>query len=146
MKQLVDAVATSIVAEVAGAGTWTVEKFDPLWRNPKKGKVLNIYSGRTSPGGARWTGSQEDLVEVIVEYAESSGNQPATLKRDQAAELAAEDVADSLRDWALAHEEGFSPAYRMDWIGTEYVPQVRRELFVRYCRVTFQFTAVKNFV
>jgi hypothetical protein len=143
---LLTAVAASIVAEVSGAGSWTVKKTDLMWRNPESGKVLNVFLGREIPGLPRWTGGAIDLVEVIVEYAEPAPENTQELDHDETAEFAANDVARSLRTWALSHEDGFSPAYKMDWTGTEYTPQVRRELFVRYCRVTFQFEVVVSYV
>jgi hypothetical protein len=135
---LLDAVAASIVAEVTDAATWTLEKKDPMWRNPKKGKVLNIFLGREIPGVPRWTGGTMDLVEVVVEYAEPA---PENVRgtHDQTGEYAANSVARSIREWGLAHEAGFAHAHKMDWAGTDYTPLVRRELFVRYCRVTFLF-------
>jgi hypothetical protein len=45
LNALVDAVAASIQDEVENADTWTLEKKDPMWRNPRKGKVLNVYLG-----------------------------------------------------------------------------------------------------
>jgi hypothetical protein len=135
---LIDAVASSIVAEVPDAGTWTLEKKDPMWRNPKKGKVLNVFLGRELPGTPRWTGGTMDLVEIVVEYAEPAPEN-RNLTYDQEGEYAANDVARSIREWGLAHEAGFSPAHKMDWAGTDYTPLVRREFFVRYCRVTFLF-------
>lgn len=139
-RDLIDAVSDSIVSEVDEADQWMVEKFDPMWRNPKKGKVLNVYVASTRPGTARWTGGQEDIIDVTVEYGEPAPEQVRNLDRDEEAELAATDIAASLRTWALAHEAGFSPAWKMDWAGTDFTPNVRRELFVRYCRLTFRFT------
>ena len=138
MNALLDAVADSIVAEVTGADTWKIEKSDPMWRNPKKGPVLNVYLGREIPGTPRWTGGTVDLVEVVVEYGEPAPEQ-RTLQRDEEAEFAANDIARSIREWALTHEEGFGSAHKMDWTGTEYTPNVRREFFIRYARLTFQF-------
>lgn len=146
MKALVNAVQTSIAAAPGVDDTgWTYEKSDPIWRNPTKGKVCNIYAGPTRPGAARWTGSVIDIHSVIVEYTESSGTQATTLKRDEAAELAAYDVADSIRTWALGYEEGFSPAHKMDCVRIDYAPQTNRQLFVRYCRLTLEFEVVKSF-
>lgn len=146
MNALLDAVGTSILAEVTGANTWTIEKKGPMWRNPKKGKVLNIYLGRETPSTPRWTGGSVDLTEVVVEYMEPAPEQSRKLSHDQTGEYAANDVALSLREWALSHPEGFAPAHRMDWLSTEYTDQVNRELFVRYCRVTFGFEMVREFV
>lgn len=144
MKALIDAMATSIVAEVSGAGTWTVEKAGTVWRDPKRGKVLNIYSEPTRRGEPRWTGGTIDVASVVVEYTEPAPEQK-NLRRDVTKEQAAEDVADSLRDWALSHEAGFSPAHKMDCIEVNYTSNVRREHFVRYCRVRFEFEVAKAF-
>lgn len=138
MNALIDAVATSIVDEVSGAHDWTVEKKDVMWRNPKKGKVLNVYPGPERPGEPRWTGGTNDVVEIIVEYAEPAPENVQNLEHDETGEYAANAEARKIREWALAHPEGFSPAHKLDWIGTEYTPQVERELFVRYCRVRFE--------
>lgn len=145
MNALVDAVATSIVAEVTGAGTWTLEKVAPMWRNPRKGKVLNVYQGRELPGTPRWTGGTVDIIEIVCEYTEPAPEQARDLKHQQAGEYAANDVARDLREWALAHEAGFSPAHKMDWGGTDYTNQVARELLVRYCRVTFQLEVAVHY-
>lgn len=136
---LMDAMATSIASEVTGANAWTIEKKDPMWRSPHAGKVLNIYLGRETPGTPRWTGGTVDLVEIVVEYAEPAPENARNLSHDQTGEYAANAEARKIREWGLAHPEGFSPAWRMDWVGTEYTPQVGRELFVRFCRVTFEF-------
>lgn len=144
MNALLDAVADSIVSEVSTASDWTVEKKDPMWRDPKKGKVLNVFLGREIPGTPRWTGGTMDLVEIVVEYAEPAPEN-LQLTHSETDEYAANDVARSLREWALAHEAGFDPAHKMDWVGTDYTPQVSRELFVRYCRVTFQFEVAVSY-
>ena len=143
-RSLVDAVAGSIRAEVGGALTWNEDLFDPLWRNPMKGKTLNVYPSRRSPATQLWTGVQHDALEIVVEYGEPAADQAMTLNRDPAAELAAHDVADALRSWALAHEDGFAPSWFMAWTGTDYVPSVRRELFSRYCRITIAFNVVEE--
>lgn len=145
MNSLIDAMAASIAAQVSNASTWTIEKNSPMWRNPRKGKVLSVYQGRELPGNPRWTGGQIDIVEIVCEYAEPAPEQSRDLSHSQTGEYAANDVARDLREWALAHEEGFSPAHKMDWVGTDYTPQVARELFVRYCRVTFQFEVSVSF-
>ena len=139
MNALIDAVADSIVNEVEGADEWLVEKKDPMWRNPRKGKVLNVYLGNESPGVPRWTGGTIDLVDIVVEYAEPAPENARNLTHDEEGEYAANAEARKIREWGLAHEAGFAPGDKMDWAGTAYTPQVRRELFVRYCRVTFRF-------
>lgn len=146
MNALIDAVATSILAEVTGANAWTFKKAEAMWRNPNKGKVLNIYLGTPRPGEPYWTGGTVDEIEIVVEYTEPAPEQARDLDHDVTGEYAANDVAAALRDWGLAHQEGFSPAHKMDWAGTEFTPQVSRQLFVRYCRVRFVFSVVKTFV
>ena len=146
MNALIDAVATSIVAEVTGANAWTVEKKDPMWRSPHKGEVLNIFHGGDRRGEPRWTGGTIDIVEIVVEYAEPAPENARNLEHDQTGEYAANAEALKLRQWALSHEEGFAPAHKMDWARTDYTPNVRRELFTRYCRVTFEFEVVQSYV
>lgn len=138
MRALVEAVAESIETEL-DASEWVIEQHDRMWRNPKKGKVLNIYAERRIPGTARWTGGTTDIVEITLEYGEPSQGQ-TRLTRDEETSWEADEVADSLRTWALAHEAGFAPAWKMDWAGTDYSPRVRPEMFVRYvrCVVTFE--------
>ena len=138
MRALVEAVANSIESEVAESSEWQIEQFDRMWRNPKKGKVLNIYAEAGTPAGARTTGGIEKVVEVTLEYGEPTQGQ-ASLVRDAEASYAADEVADALEEWAFAHEAGFSPAWKMDWAGTQYSPRVRAEMFVRYARVTLLF-------
>lgn len=145
MKALVDAMATSIVAEVTGANTWTVEKAGTIWRDPRRGKVLNIYSDPTRQGEARWTGSTIDIASVVVEYTEPATEQAKKLRRSEAGEQAAEDVADALRTWALSHEAGFTPAYKMDCSEVNYASNLPRQLYVRYCRLVFTFEVVKAY-
>lgn len=140
MKAVVDAVAASIFAEVTGANTWTFQKSDPVWRNPAKGKVLNVYATTVRPGEFRTTGSVEDVGEIIVEYTEAAPNQLPTLSRDEAAERAAYDTADLIRTWARNHQTFATtpPVHRFDLIRVDYAPGVVREGMVRYCRLTFE--------
>lgn len=137
MRDLVKAVAESIESEVPESSEWEIEQFDRMWRNPKKGKVLNVYAEAGSPGAARTTGSIMKVVEVTLEYGEPASQ--ANLQRDVEASYAADEVADSLEAWAFAHEAGFPPAWKLDWAGTQYAPRVRPEMFVRYARVTLLF-------
>lgn len=139
MRALVEAVANSITSEVAASSEWTIEQFDRMWRNPKAGKVLNIYAERRIPSSPRWTGGTMDLVEVTIEYGEPAAAKQTRLQRDETASWEADDVADTLRTWALAHENGFSPAWKMDWAGTDYSPRLRPEMFVRYARCLVVF-------
>src|SRR5687767_5099834 len=104
MRDIVDAVAASIVAEVAGADSWTVEKFDPVWRNPAKGEVLSVYGTYLLVGAeVRSNGLIDDVHQIVVEYTESAGDQVERLSRDAAAEIAAYEQASALRDWAKDH-------------------------------------------
>lgn len=145
MNALIDAVADSIAAEVQGAHDWTIERKDVMWRNPKKGKVLNVYLGAENAGTARWAGATTDIVEIIVEYAEPAPENARNLSHDEEGEYAANAEARKIREWALAHPSGFAPAWKMDFVRTDYTPQVRRELFVRYCRVTFRCEVISEF-
>lgn len=147
MNALLDAIADSIEAEVEGAPQWTFEKNDPMWRNPKKGKVLNVFHGGDRAGNARWTGGTIDIVEIVVEYAEPAPENVRKLEHDQEGEYNANAEALKLRQWALAHEAGFPAAgtHKMDWLRTDYTPNVRRELFTRYCRLTFECEVVRSY-
>lgn len=145
MNTLLTAVADSLETEVADPD-WTVERVDPIWRNPGKGKVLNVYLGRELPGDPQWTGGTMDVVEIVVEYAEPAPENARNLAHDELGEYAANAEARRIREWALKHQNGFAPAWKMDWVGTDYTPQVRRELFVRYARVTFQLTVSVSYV
>ncbi len=147
MRAIVDAVAASIVSEVSGAGTWTVEKFDPIWRNPGKGKTLSVYGPYLMAGDFRTTGSVEDLNQIIVEYTESAGTSAVeTLTRNAAAELAAYDQADALRAWAQNHQ-AFPAAgvHRFDLNRVDFHPGVPRQGLVRYCRLTFEAATVAEY-
>lgn len=147
MNDLLDAVETSILAEVTGADDWTIVKTDPMWRNPAKGKVLNIFHGGDRRGDARWTGGTMDIVELVIEYAEPAPENARNLAHDETGEYNANAEALKLREWALAHEAGFSGiTHRFDWTRTDYTPNVRRELFTRYCRLTFECEVVRTYV
>lgn len=139
MRALVEAVANSIESEVSDSSEWEIEQFDRMWRNPKKGKVLNVYAEARVPSQPEFTGGTFDTVEITLEYGEPTQGQPK-LERDAEASYSADDVADQLRDWAANHTEGFTPAWKMDWAGTQYTPRVRPEMFVRYARVTLVFS------
>jgi hypothetical protein len=84
-------------------------------------------------------------VEIVVEYAEPAAGNARTLSHDETGEYAANAEALKIRQWALAHENGFAGSHRMDWLRTDYTPQVQRELFTRYCRLTFEFEVTRSF-
>lgn len=144
MKDVVDAVADSIVAEVTGASTWTVKRTSPIWRNPQEGEVLHVYATTITPGTFRTTGSVEDIAEIVVEYSEAVESD--VLTRDEAAELEAYDIADAIRTWSRNHQ--LFPAvgvHAFDLTRLDYAPGVVREAFVRYCRLTFQARVVQSY-
>lgn len=144
MKAVVDAVAESIVAEVTNASLWTVNKFSPVWRNPLEGETLHVYATTVVPGTFRTTGSVEDIGEIVVEYAEPVESD--VLTRDETAELAAYDVADSLRSWSRDHQAfGSIGVHAFDFVRLDYASGVNREAFVRYCRVTFQARVTQTY-
>lgn len=144
MRDVVDEVASSIVAEVAGAGGWTVKKYAPVWRNPVEGEVLYVYATTLRTGTFRTTGSVEDVAEIVVEFAE-----PVTsdvLTRDETGELAAYDVADSIRTWSRSHQLfGSIGVHAFDLVRLDYASGVSREAFVRYCRLTFEARVVQSY-
>lgn len=156
MKQIVDAVADSIAAEVAAAHDWLVVKHDPIWRNPGDGKVLAVYGTRRQNAtttanaggdGFRATGFREDVYELVVTYSEPATEQTATLQRDEEAELDLYDVADALAAWADAHQElPEVDVWRFDYMQTQYGAEVNREAAVRYCTLTFQARKVAAYV
>lgn len=147
-RKLVIAVAASLVEGIETAHEWKLERYDPVWRNPLKGKTLSVYATRRFPapdvpGGNRWTGGREIVIEIDVEYAEPQSKPATTLDRDEVAELAAYDVADAIEAWSMSHQrmddvEGQPFANRFDWMNTSYQPDLQREAYGRYCRVTFQ--------
>lgn len=144
MRDLIDAIAESLAAEVELADGWTIRKYDPIWRNPGDGKVLYVFVTRESRGGINTNGSREYGYEVALEYVESAAgvqtDVPGTSERDETAELQLLDTAQALQEWALAHDSvGPSTqqvAYRLDYQGTDYNPELRRELMVRYFRIS----------
>ena len=153
MKAIINQVADSILAEVANAGTWELTRHDPIWREPKEKPVLAVYGTSTlvsvsdaPPGALRVTGYQGDVHEVVVEYWEAAGDQAQTLTRNATAELAAYDVATNLRRWALAHASGWSGiCNKFDCVRVDYHSGVRREAFVRYCRVIYNAHTTEAF-
>lgn len=134
MKAIVEAVATSIASEVSGASGWTIQKHSPMWRNPEMGMVLYVYGTRRFPGEFRTTGTREDIYEVAVELMEPASQED--LEREESAELAFQDKVDALVTWADAHEILGASAYRLDYVSLSYQDDLRRELMVRYARMT----------
>jgi hypothetical protein len=144
VKDVVDAVADSIVAEVANASAWNVNRFAPVWRNPVEGESLYVYATTVRPGTFRTTGSAEDTAEVVVEYAEPVYSD--VLTRDETAELAAYDVADSIKAWSRDHQAfGAVGVHAFDLVRLDYASGVNREAFVRYCRLTFEARVVQSY-
>lgn len=144
MRDVVDAVADSIIAEVTDASTWTVNRFAPVWRNPLDGETLYVYATTIRPGTFRTTGSVEDVAEIVVEYGEPVESD--VLTRDETAELAAYDVADSIRTWSRNHQLfGSIGVHAFDLVRLDYASGVNREAFVRYCRLTFEARVVQSY-
>lgn len=137
MKELVVAVAESIEDEIA-EDDWTIETKDRMWRNPKQGKVLNIYQERRVDAGRRTNGLVFDAIEVTVEFGVPTSEQ-VFLERDEEASFEADDVADQIADWARNHPGGFSPSWKMDFVEANYSPRLKPELFSRYVRCLVRF-------
>ena len=131
MKQIVEAIASSIATEIPTIGK--IQRHSPIWRDPGEGPMLYVYGTRRSVGSYRTTGYREDQYEIAVELMEQANQED--LKRDQTAELAFQDKADSLVAWADKHQQ-LAPAHRLDFASLSYQDDLRRELFVRYARVT----------
>lgn len=133
MNDVIDLIADSIEAEVATPGSWTVQRFDPIWRNPEDGKTIYIFGVRQFPGSYRTTGTREDVYEVVVEAVEPSNTDALT--RDEDLELAFSTFAQSLVTWADGHQN-LGIIHQLDYVGLSYAPDVRREAAVRYCQMT----------
>ncbi len=144
MRALVDAIAASILDEVTGANTWTIEKYVPMTRNPKKGKLLNIYSGDVTEDAKQHTvGDRWESQEIILEYGEPADQK--RIDRDEAGEQAADDVTEALQDWSLSHQAGFAPAWKLEWKRTTPPSKTQRQFFVRYCRIILSASVVKAY-
>lgn len=115
-----------------------------MWRKPTETRLF-VYPGLPLPGTPRWTGGTIDLIDIIIEFVEPAPEKARGLKHVPESEAATNDVAELLRLWALSHEAGFAPAWKMDWIGTEPTPEVNQELYVRYCRVRVRFEVVRSY-
>lgn len=147
-KDIVNAIADSIVAEVDGADAWTILRHEPIWKNPQNGVQLAIYgnveantllTANAAGGGIRTNGYHEDSYEIVVEYIEPAARKQKRGTRDEEAELDLYDRAEEIRAWADAHQ-AFPDvdAHRFDWIRTSHAPTFRQELLVRFFQLTFQ--------
>ncbi len=141
MKQMVNAVADSIVAEVSLPANTTVQRFDRIWDDPNEGKVLSVYGGRET-AGPRWTGGRIDDFEVIIEYAEPTDDIAMTGDLDQSAELNLYDIAKNIKAWADNHANGPLPpapaapvAMQVDWQGIDHRPVLRKSVIRRFFQV-----------
>lgn len=143
MKDVVNAIADSLETEVATPNGWTVQRFDPIWRNPEDGPMLYVYGTRMVPGDFRTTGTREDIYEVVVSYMEATGTSDA-LTRDETAELDFADKVTSLREWADEHQT-LTGIHRLDYVGISFAPDVRREAAVRYCEMTLHARRVATY-
>lgn len=130
MNDIINAIADSLDTATTG---WTVQKFDPVWRDPSDGNMIYVFGTRQFPGEFRTTQTREDIYEVVVEAVEPNNAEP--LARDEAAELAFAEFARSLVAWADAHQD-LDDIHRLDYVGLSYAPDVRREMAVRYCQMT----------
>lgn len=137
MKAVVNAVADSIESEIQEE--WTVQRHSPIWRDPNEGPMLYIYGTRRFPGEFRTTGTREDIFEIVVEVMESADQ--GDLQRDEDAELDFQDRVDQLVTWANAHQNLGNDAHRLDYISLSYQDDLRRELMVRYARLTLHARA-----
>jgi hypothetical protein len=131
---IVEDIVASIESEVVGAGSWTIVPYHRVWRKPD-GKRLDVFMEITLEGDFRTTESVEESHVIVLEYSEPA-NTPTVLERDEAGELAADDVAHSLRAWARDHQSlPESGVHRLDHTETRYVSGLPREALVRYCQV-----------
>lgn len=140
MKAIVNAVADSLLVERPALGT--IQRHSPIWRDPEAGPMVYVFGVNRSVASYRTSEHREDVFEIVVEIVERA-NQP-DLDRDEAAELAFLDKADSLVTWADSHQTLPNVAHRLDFIGLSYPDDVSREHFVRYARMTL--LAYKNAV
>lgn len=133
-----DAIAASLTAERPTIGK--IQKHSPIWRDPSEGPMVYIYGTRRVVGSYRTSSYREDQFEIVVELMEQVTQDD--LQRDQSAELAFQDKADSVVTWADAHQHLAPVAHKLDFVGLSYQDDLRREMFVRYARVTL--IAYKN--
>lgn len=155
VKDVVQAIADSITAEVTDASDWTLQLHDPIWRNPKDGTQLAIYgltdvnasqAANTGGGGFRTSGYHEDIHEIVVEYIEPASKKQRRLTRDEEAELDLYDRAEALRAWSDAHQSlPTVNVHRFDWIRTSHAPTMRQELLVRFFQLNFYARKVNSY-
>lgn len=126
-----NAIADSIEAEVNEE--FVVQRHSPLWRNPDDGAMLYIYGTRRFPGDYRLTGYREDVYEVAVELVEPASQDD--LRREESEELDFQERVDALVSWTDSHQT-LAPAHRLDFVSLSYQDDLRRELMVRYARIT----------
>jgi hypothetical protein len=136
VRDLIDAISASMVAEVPGAADWRLRKHQPLWVSTVEEPTLYIYGVRSFPGEFRTTGSREDIYEIVVEYHEPATDQEG-FERSEQAEADLDGLAQSIQSWADDHQT-LGASHRLDYISTDYAPNVRRQLLVRAFQVTFQ--------
>lgn len=144
MKAQLEAVADSLENEVEG--DWDVIRYDPIWRDPRRGTTVYIFGETDEPSGQYdTTGSREERGTIVIEYVAPAADQlrkasQGKLERDQAKELDLYDIGDQFLAWALEHtKSAFPPAItRFEHVATVYPSALSRELGVRYIRVTCQ--------
>lgn len=139
MKEIVDEIASLIDSEVSEASDWLVQKHSPIWRNPEQGKTLYIYGTRRFPGEFRTTGTREDIYEIVVELMEPANQED--LAREEEGELAFQSSVDLLVAWADSHQNLGDVAHRLDYVSLSYQDDLRREMMVRYARMTLHARA-----
>lgn len=139
MKDIIDTVVTSILAAFPASTDWEVCKYDPIWKDERRGPQLYVYGQRRRPGEYRTTQTREDIYELVIEYVEPAVEQTQSYTRNEANELAMIEFADDLVAWADGHQLwAGGTAHRFDWIATEYPADVRRELGVRFFRLRLE--------
>ena len=143
-KDIVQAIADSIVNEVEGADDWTIQMYQPIWKNPKSGSVLSVYRFDRFPVPTEYdtTGYRFDNFTFHVEYAEATGSQSKQLKRDEDAELDLSDRGDAMVAWADSHENLPPHIEHMKFGRLLDASALRRELFTRGFQLVLNVIAV----
>lgn len=141
MKILINTIADLITEEIDAAEGWTIERNDPMYRNPEKGKVLSIFAPERAPTGTRTNEGIEQSVAVVIEFTEPAVDQAEELAHNETNELDSYDLADLIMAWGMSHQmlgwDG-GGAHAFNWLSTSYAPDTDRELFVRFFRVIFE--------